>query len=291
MKPSAAGDEHLRHSGSHAQRRARRRAPAPRTGPAAIQSERVQSGCPATRPIAVSTPIATSSHSAGRSSDSTGGPRTRRRTREPRAASAARRANEHAADDAEVGEHLDVGVLDARRGAPATGTPISGVGRGSCSVQRAAGAARRRTRRSSACQPAPSDGVVDEDAPAVVDEHRPLDVGLDAGLLLLVADPDEVEERLHVAAAEDDHAAEDRRRRCRRSRPRGGSERRARPPRRPPRPRASPIAPAERSRDEEAERACDAGRRREPPVDAPRRAARSRRARSRARRPRARAKS
>ena len=106
--------------------------------------------------------------------------------------------------------------------------------------------------------------MVEEDAPAVVDEHRPLDVALDADLLLLLADPGEVEERLHVAAAEDDHAAEDERPRCRRSRAARRQDAARDDRARDAAAARSPIAPASRAGDEQPERAGDAGRPREP---------------------------
>src|SRR5581483_11975382 len=92
-------------------------------------------------------------------------------------------------------------------------------------------------------------------------------VALDPELLLLLADPREVEEGLHVASPEKDHAAEDGQR---------DRQDRSGPPARLPRDeraddaaREQPDRARERAGDEQADGARDAGGPRDPPVDPP----------------------
>ena len=111
--------------------------------------------------------------------------------------------------------------------------------------------------------------MVEEHPPAVVDEHRPLDVALDAELLLLLADPGEVEERLDVAAAEKDDSAEHRDRdhedgrgpACRRAGGGGGDDARG----------EQPDRARERAGYEQTDDPAGAGHHRDPPVEPPRR--------------------
>ena len=171
---------------------------------------RASSGTPATRPTAVHVPITSKSQAPASTPGSTagGGPRRTARTASHRPA--ANVHQQHEADHAEVGERLDVRVLDA----------VGTLGR----RERLRGRVRELAPRvvevvavdllllRRGLPAGAGDRVVEEDLPADVREHRALDVRLHVLLRgrVVLADAEEADELVDVAAAHDEDADRDR---------------------------------------------------------------------------------
>ena len=165
---------------------------------------------------------------------------------------------EHEADQARVGEDLDVQVLDAPFASLGGERLVDDVGKAPACV----GEVRLEDLGARGALPAdPEDRVVLPDADPDVREHRPLRVRLDAFGLALLRDPEEADELLERVGADRRHA----RRHDRDEREQGDEalgrepEPAARDERRGQRTDREPDGSGERAGHDEAERARDEG--------------------------------